>query len=449
MSTQGIRDFRPELHYTPKTGWINDPNGLIFAQGKYHLFAQYGPEPHWGDLHWSHAVSGDLLHWEHLSPALAPDEMGMMFSGSAILDQENASGLGEEGRPPILLFYTAHGDHEQQCLAYSLDGVNFTKYPGNPIIPNTEIQDFRDPKVFPNPIKGGWTMALAVGDHVEFYASSDLLHWEKTGDFGPQGNYSEGVWECPDLFPLEVEGKTLWVLLVSMGPNPVNHGARTQYFTGTFDGDTFRCDGRFTQAEFIDAGFDNYAGVTFANLDRQVLVGWAANPVYAGNLPTGEFCCQHTLPRELSLVNTETGGIRLAQKPAAQAFGPGVPGSALPGEVFQLTVTGKGACTVTLSNEDGEAFRFGVDEANRAFADRTQAGAQDFDGEFAADWSSRTAEPRFYQGEWTMELVFDHSVCELFVDNGTRTFTQLVYPNKPYTHVEAGAGAEVLVHGLK
>ena len=251
MSTKAPRDFRPALHYTPKKGWINDPNGLVYARGKYHLFAQYGPEPHWGDIHWSHAESPDLLHWRDLPNAIAPDGLGMAFSGSAVYDEENVSGLGTPDNPPIIAMYTSHGEQEQQSIAYSLDGESFIKYPGNPVIHNTEKPDFRDPKVFKNP-KGGWTVVLAAGDHVEFYGSEDLLHWQKTGSFGPDGNYSKGVWECPDLFPLALGGREVWVLLVSMGACPENLGSRTQYFLGNFDGETFTCDGSFNKPEFID-----------------------------------------------------------------------------------------------------------------------------------------------------------------------------------------------------
>ena len=276
MSTKALRNFRPDLHYTPKSGWINDPNGLVYAGGKYHLFAQYGPEPQWGDIHWSHAVSSDLIHWQDLPLALAPDSLGMVFSGSAVYDNGNTSGLGTGGRAPIVAMYTSHGCHEQQSLAVSQDGVSFTKYPGNPVIPNREKPDFRDPKVLRNP-GGGWTVVLAAGDHVEFYASKDLISWRQTGSFGPGGNLSKGVWECPDLFPLTLGGREVWVLIVSMGACPENLGSRTQYFLGNFDGETFTSDGSFTKPEFIDSGFDNYAGVTFFGTEERILVGWAAN----------------------------------------------------------------------------------------------------------------------------------------------------------------------------
>lgn len=442
MSTNGPRDLRPALHYAPPKGWINDPNGLVCAGGKYHLFAQYGPEPHWGDLHWSHAVSDDLLHWHDLPHALGPDGLGMVFSGSAVYDEKNTSGLGGRSGPPIVAVYTSHGEHEQQSIAYSTDGVSFTKYPGNPVIPNSEKKDFRDPKVFRNP-RGGWSLVLAAGDHVEFYASDDLIHWRQTGAFGPHGNYSAGVWECPDLFPLDMNGREVWVLIVSMGPCPENLGSRTQYFLGNFDGDTFTCDGSFHKPEFIDSGFDNYAGVTYFGTEERILVGWAANWVYANDLPTGEFCGQMTLPRVLSLADTELGGVRLAGAPVSdRLFGEPQPtDGTLPGEVFKLTVSGEGSGEVELSNAGGEAFKFGVDGSGNIFVDRSRAGLRDFNPDFAKPEYGRISAPRLFTGPWTLELTFDRSVCELFADQGTRAFTQLVYPSEPYSAVSVRGSA--------
>ncbi|MDD6032362.1 MAG: glycoside hydrolase family 32 protein [Oscillospiraceae bacterium] len=458
MSTKGIRDFRPELHFSPKTGWTNDPNGLVYENGRYHLFYQHNPDDTvWGPMHWGHASSADLLHWEHHPIVMAPDELGMIFSGSAVCDIENTAGFGKDGKTPIVAMFTHHhhtetgDDYEQQSIAYSLDdGMTFTMYEGNPVIPS-RMRDFRDPKVFRNEQKGCWGMVLAAGDRVHFYASKDLKSWEKTGEFGPEGNYSEGVWECPDLFPLEVSGETRWVLMVSMGPNEANHGGRVQYFIGAFDGDTFTPDGRFTAPEFIDSGFDNYAAVTYYNTDERILVGWGDNPVYAGDTPTNEFCCVMTAPRVLSLVDTPLGGVRLAGRPVTDnAFDEGTPSDGtLPGEVFKLTVTGEGPCTVTLSNEAGQQFTFGVNEANEAFIDRSKAGARDFNPLFGSDWYSVITAPRFYEGGWKLELTFDHSAAELFLDNGTRVFSQVLFPDAPFTSVSADHAAEIRVHVLK
>lgn len=437
MNTNGARDFRPQIHFTPKAGWINDPNGLVCVDGVYHLFAQYFPETHWGPMHWYHAKSRDLVHWEHLPIALAPDELGLIFSGSAVYDANNSSGFGSAENPPIVAMFTHHGKYEQQSLAWSTDGVNFTKFEGNPVIPNTELRNFRDPKVFENPIRGGWSVILAAGDRAMFFASNDLKNWTKTGEFGPEGNLSEGVWECPDIFPLEIDGKRKWILVVSMGGNKTNHGARTQYFIGDFDGDKFVCDMPFSRVEFIDDGFDNYAGVTFHNSPERILIGWAANWVYANTLPAGDFRCQMTLARKMSLVHTPLGGVRLAQKPVLPDF---APSDNIDGELFKLTVRGEGAATVRITNGD-EWFDFGVNDKNEVFVDRSHAGMRDFNADFADDWYSKISNPRFFEGSWELDLIFDHSVTELYCDGGTRVMTQLVYPTKPYDRVEVIDGS--------
>lgn len=437
MSTKGARNYRPEIHFTPKTGWINDPNGLVCVNGMYHLFAQYFTEPHWGPMHWYHAKSRDLIHWEHLPIALEPDELGFIFSGSAVYDSRNTSGFGSAENPPIVAMYTSHGEHEQQSIAWSTDGVNFTKYEGNPVIPNTELRDFRDPKVFANPIRGGWSVVLSVGDRAMFYASNDLKNWTKTGEFGPEGNRSEGVWECADLFPLVIGGVEKWVLFVSMGANRANHGARTQYFIGKFDGDKFICDAPFEQAEFVDSGLDNYAAVTYSGAPDRTLIGWAANWVYANDLPTDDFCCQMTLARKLSLVNTPLGGVRLAQQPVLPDF---KPADRIDSELFKLTVSGEGAATVRLTN-GGEWFDFGVNDKNELFFDRSHAGEKDFNADFADDWYSKISAPRFFGGAWTIDLIFDHSIAELYCDGGTRAMANLVYPTKPYDRAEVVSGA--------
>lgn len=453
MSTKGIRDFRPVLHFTPEKNWNNDPNGLVYENGRYHLFYQHNPEePVWGPMHWGHAVSADLIHWEHLPIALYPDQLGTIFSGSAVYDAENTSGFGKDGKAPIVAMFTQHGEREQQSIAWSLDGIHFEKYPGNPVLKNNTLPDFRDPKIFRNPVKNCWGAVVSAGDRVHFYASRDLKHWEKTGEFGPEGNHSQGVWECPDLFPLEHDGKTVWVLLVSMGGNEENHGARIQYFLGDFDGEAFRCDGRFDKPEFLDSGLDNYAGVTYDNTAQRIFIGWGLNPVYADKTPTGEFCGLMTLPRRLSLEDTPKGGLRLAGVPLVQdVFGEKIPwnGGELPGEVFLLTVTGEGPCTVALKNSLGQKFCFGVNEQNQAFVDRSEAGARDFSEAFASEWYSQISASRFYDGPWKLELVFDRSACELFLDHGTRYFSQVLYPDTPYTEMEISGNGTAVLQRLK
>lgn len=444
MSTDAIRDFRPALHFSPKRGWVNDPNGLVFIDGQWHLFAQHNPvAPVWGPMHWAHAVSGDLLHWEHLPIALAPDQLGMIFSGSAVLDTQNSSGFAIGQRPPLVAMYTSHGECEEQSIAYSEDYVNFTKYPGNPVIPNPGLQDFRDPKLFPRP-RGGWGMVLAAGDRVHFYASQDLIHWEKTGEFGPEGNFSQGVWECPDLFPLHApDGGEKWVLLVSNGPNEENRGGRTQYFLGRYDGERFQSDSSFSAPEFLDQGLDLYAAVTYANAPRRILLGWQANPVYAHFLPTGDYCCNFSLPRELRLEETAFG-LRLAALPILPEAGGECPAGSLSSECFVLRASGHGPGEIRLENSSGRVLALGVDEENRVYLDRSRAGSADFSPVFASQGFQRMEASRLARGDWELCLVLDHCAAELFADGGTRAFSTLVFPEEPYSRVQAVGGVSGL-----
>lgn len=442
MSTEGVRNFRPEIHFTPERGWTNDPNGLVYENGNYHLFAQYYPEPFWGPMHWCHAISRDLIHWKHLPVAMAPDDLGFIFSGSAVYDKDNSSGFGTAERPAIVAMYTSHGEKEQQSISYSTDYVNFAKYRGNPVIPNNELPNFRDPKVFRNP-NGGWSAVLAAGDRVFFYASDNLREWRKTGEFGPEGNRFTGVWECPDLFPVSIDGKDKWVLLVSMGNRKeVNNGChRTQYFLGQFDGLTFTCDTPRKEPDFLDQGFDNYAGVTYDNAPKRTLISWAADSIYARNLPTGEFCGYMTIPRNIGLVQTRKGGLRLAAYPAVWPFREEkFSESTLPGELFGIRARGSGAATIRLENRQGQHFDFGVDPKGSFFVDRSEAGTGSFDENFASEAYSKRTVPRYYDGEWEIELCFDHSICELYADHSTRVFTLLMYPDSPYTHVNVTDG---------
>ena len=456
MNNHENRDFRPAFHYTPPFGWTNDPNGLTYEDGTWHLFAQHYPnETHWGPMHWRHAISDDLLHWKDVGIALYPDDqLGWIFSGSAVIDHGNTSGLGRE-RDPMVLIYTHHGAFEQQSIAWSEDRVNFTPYAGNPVIPNAEKKNFRDPKVFRNPVLGGWTMAVAAGDCVEFYASPDLIHWRVTGSFGKLENRMGGIFECPDLFPLTApDGETVWVLTASVAlPNPFG-GSRMVYFLGEFDGETFRETLPSPQPKLIDFGYDNYAAVTFANADRPLMVGWGSVPAYAMDLPTGEFRGLMTFARELSLVQTDVGP-RLAAKPVVPAFNlepvpaevppadlsktqmlfPYLPKAVgtLPGEVFHVRVEAPAGFRLTLSNDDGEALHVTLSSDQRLVVDRTAAGRKGFSALFDSGLYAVTAAPRLVSGPMTLDLYFDRMIAEIFADGGTLANATAVFPEKPYT----------------
>ena len=300
--------YRPQFHYSPPSGWLNDPNGLVYYEGEYHLFYQYHPHSTvWGPMHWGHAVSPDLIHWETLPIALYPDDLGTMFSGCVVVDADNTSGLVPGGGLVALFSY-----HTQaQGAAYSTDrGRTWTKYEGNPIIPALR-KDFRDPKVLW--YAGQWVMVLSAGESVMFLKSPDLLHWEVTGEFN--GGYEIGVWEVPDLFPLTIEGVTKWVLIISVNPTAPAGGSGTRYCIGRFDGRTF-IDEYPDQLLWFDWGADDYAGTTFYNAPdgRCQFIAWMNNWAYAELIPTSVWRGATTIPRELRLVNTEAG-VRLAQFP--------------------------------------------------------------------------------------------------------------------------------------
>lgn len=453
MSTKGSRNYRPNIHFTPPVMWTNDPNGMVYVNGIYHLFYQHYPEaPNWGPMHWGHAVSRDLLHWKHMPMALYPDELGMIFSGSCVYDRENTSGYGTKEKPPIVAVYTNHGRHglEQQSIAYSTDGMHFEKSYQNPVIPNPGISDFRDPKAFYNPVKNCWSLVLAAGDRVHFYKSEDLKRWEKTGEFGPEGNLASGVWECPDLFQVEAEdGRKLWVLIVSMTTTTEDGRCRTQYFLGDFDGDKFILQQKEEESLWMDFGFDNYAGVTFQNLEEPLFLGWAMNWGYANETPTGEYCGQMTLARSLRAVKTEKG-YRLAasfaglEKYQHSAY-PVNHMQRLCTDTFGMKVTG--TKKITLSNALGQKLVIQVTE-DEVFVDRTHAGEHSFHEQFRMPQYCSVRIPRMKQ-DGKMELIFDVSVLEVLADDGLIPVSMVVYPEAPYDQVSLEGSGNVEIYEIR
>ena len=453
MSTKGSRNYRPNIHFTPPVMWTNDPNGMVYVNGIYHLFYQHYPEaPNWGPMHWGHAVSRDLLHWKHMPMALYPDELGMIFSGSCVYDRENTSGYGMKEKPPIVAVYTNHGRHglEQQSIAYSTDGIHFEKSYQNPVIPNPGISDFRDPKAFYNPVKNCWSLVLAAGDRVHFYKSEDLKRWEKTGEFGPEGNLASGVWECPDLFQVEAEdGRKLWVLIVSMTTTTEDGRCRTQYFLGDFDGDKFILQQKEEEPLWMDFGFDNYAGVTFQNLEEPLFLGWAMNWGYANETPTGEYCGQMTLARSLRAVKTEKG-YRLAasfaglEKYQHSAY-PVNHMQRLCMDTFGMKVTG--TKKITLSNALGQKLVIQVTE-DEIFVDRTHAGEHSFHEQFQMPQYCSVRIPRMKQ-DGKMELIFDVSVLEVLADDGLIPVSMVAYPEAPYDQVLLEGSGNVEIYEIR
>ena len=446
------RHFRPRWHYTPPAGWINDPNGLCMVGETYHLFAQHHPDgTDWGPMHWAHATSRDLLHWQHQPIALAPDEYGMAFSGGAVLDKADTSGFAGPGADPALvLMYCQSGRVQQQGIAWSTDYTHFQPYDKNPVIPNGGLRDFRDPKPFWNPMLKCWGCVVASGDHIDFYRSDDLKRWHWTNAFGPAGNLP-GVWECPDFFALpSPDGQLKWVLVVSMGRAKEDGGSCTQYFLGSFDGTAFFADPT-GETRLVDPGFDNYAAITFENAPERIQIGWASNWTYAGLTPTGSYRGAMTLPRILSLRQTPSG-LRLAAqpcqaldlllKPAARLeAGEKDRSLSLTTESFGIRLTGKGPVSVSLANDAGERLCFGLTDPDTFFLDRSQASLLRFSDWYDRPLFQQLRVPRRVSGPYDMTFYFDVSICDWFADAGLLAVTSAVYPASPYTRLEVDGDA--------
>lgn len=420
-------DYRPQWHFSPLEGWINDPNGLVFVDGMWHVFAQYAPDAvQAGPKHWLHATSRDLIHFEEHGIAVPVDDrLGEAFSGSAAV----APGFLGLNNPMVLMF-THHGRSEQQSLYYAEDHRHFVPYTGNPVITNTALKDFRDPKLLRNPVLGGWTAVIAAGDHAAFYHSNDLIRWEKTGEFG---NHAAlwGVYECPDVFPLPgPDGKMLWLLAASMSRPTEQGGSRTQYVLGEFDGRTFR-ETVPSDGPLVDQGFDSYAGVTFFGAKKPTMMAWASNWSYAGRQPTGAWRGQLGFARELSLLRTKEGP-RLASAPVVVPDVPVQPAAhsgriPLPWQHGRVRVTARGPFDLTLSNAAGDAFHTGLN-ADGYYLDRSRMQNAALYG----DLFLKAAAPRLADGQVTLDLYLDACVCEVYADHGLYAATTLLYPKVPF-----------------
>ncbi len=468
MNTRAQYDepHRPQLHFSPPANWMNDPNGMVYHNGEYHLFYQYYPnDTVWGPMHWGHAISRDLIHWQNLPIALKPDNLGYVFSGSAVVDKQNSSGLGTKNNPPLVAMFTYHlmegekagrKDFQYQGIAYSGDnGRTWTKYKKNPVIPNTEnIKDFRDTKVFWHDATQKWVVVLAAGNHVRFYTSSDLKNWKIESEFGKNDGSHGGVWECPDLFPLKINGKTKWVLLLSINPGGINGGSATQYFIGNFDGKTFINDNSADTTLWFDYGRDNYAGVTWSNApkNRRIFLGWMSNWDYAQKVPTEKWRSAMTLPRELSLRQTENG-IRLIQglvKETEQLRDKqflGIKNFAVEKELkvgegksalvemeleVNLAKTSATDFGVELTNTKSEVFKIGYDVASKKFyTDRTKAGKKDFSDAFGK--TRHYADRSNTNNRLQLHLIFDAASVEMFADNGEIAMTDIFFPSDDFT----------------
>lgn len=460
--------YRPHYHFSPRYGWTNDPNGMVYHNGEYHLYYQHNPYGStWGNMHWGHTVSKDLLKWEHLPDAIFPDSLGTIFSGSAVIDKGNTTGFGKDA---LVAIYTSAGKIQTQSIAHSSDnGRTFIKYDGNPVLSDLKYPDFRDPKVFWHSQSGKWIMSLATTQTITFYGSKDLKQWERLSEFGEGIGNHKGVWECPDLFPLSYNGQTKWVLLVSINPGGPNGGSATQYFIGNFDGKTFRPDD-LPYPLWIDYGRDNYAGVTWDNVPdgRRIFIGWMSNWDYANQVPTLNFRNAMTIPRELGL-SSNGEHIVLTSVPIRESLNLRADTKDIADMVVDKAYTvdkfldnGNGAYEIEmviipgeassfgfkLMNRTGEELKFVFDVSNKELSvDRSKSGLTGFSEQFAP---KPIISPLAKDTSYKIRLMIDKASAELFVNDGELVQTNIVFPEEPYNSLEfSSADNNINVRNLK
>ncbi|MCA0755990.1 glycoside hydrolase family 32 protein [Paenibacillus sp. N4] len=473
--------LRPQFHFTPASNWLNDPNGMVYYDGEYHLFYQHHPDSSvWGPMHWGHAVSTDLVHWEHFPIALYPDHNGTIFSGSAVVDWNDTSGFFD-GKAGLVAIYTqtetipgSDLSKQRQSIAYSKDnGRTWIPYEGNPVLADERFADFRDPKVFWHRESEQWIMVLAAGDRLFLYRSPDLKAWTFASEFGAQDGSHDGVWECPDLFELPVEGgegASKWVMIVSIGDDPAcPEGSRTQYFTGEFDGFAFTNDNPADTVLWLDHGRDNYAGVSWSDApgleSERLFIGWMNNWKYANLIPTSGWRGAMTLARKLTLRQAPEG-VRLVQKPVESLSQLRLAGSEwqnerIGPEASLLCGAGSGLLELEADFEPGTASEFGIKllaggketvigydtAAGELFIDRSDSGIIDFQAEFGC---RHAAQLPAKDGRIKLQLWLDRSSVEVFADEGGVVMTDQLFPHESWDGIELyAAGGEALLRSLR
>jgi fructan beta-fructosidase len=471
--------WRPQYHFTPAKNFMNDPNGMVFYQGEYHLFYQYNPQGQvWGHMSWGHAVSSDMVHWQQLGVAIPEDANFMIYSGSAVVDWNNSSGLCKNPDPAdhsclIAIYAAQYRDRERQHIAYSNDrGRTWTNYAGNPVI-DVQAEDFRDPKVFWYEPQKKWVMVAVLADHRKalFFESTDLKKWTKLSEFGPAGD-DAGQWECPDLLELPVEGtkETRWVLIINRNPGAPAGGTGTRYLIGNFDGT------QFTEAEsagkklWADYGKDFYATNSFNNMpkgdERRIWMGWTSNWLYAKDEPTVLWRGAQSIPRTLT-IRKVGGEFRMVQAPVKEL-------ESLRGELFHLKDTSVGytnsklakrfpkvdACEIEAELEPGNATEIGfhvrkgngaetvvgiVPATNSIFVDRTESGEKKFSRDFSGRFSTGLDNTQRVK----LRIFVDRSSVEVFANDGEKVLTNRIYPPPASTGLEVysigGAGKVVSI----
>jgi len=465
FDTVNREKWRPIYHHTPAYGWMNDPNGLFYKDGLYHLYYQWNPYgSQWENMHWGHSVSRDLVHWENKGMALAPDALGTIFSGCAVVDHENTAGFGKGA---VVAFYTSAGESQTQSMAYSKDnGASFVKYDGNPVV-TADVPDFRDPHVFWHQETARWVMLLAAGQEMRIYSSSNLKDWQYESAFGEGWGNHDGVWECPDLIKLPVRGtnKEKWMLICNINPGGPFGGNATQYFIGQFDGHRFTCEDQPDETKWMDYGKDHYAAITFDNAPdgRHILMAWMSNWQYANLVPTLQYRSANAVPCDIDLFE-HAGKTYVGRTPAQELL-------ALRGRrllkrsaaarrtfdaekgAYELLVninpSAAGQTRLSLQNEKGERVVLTYDMAAATLSvDRTLSGETDFSDAFKA---VTTAPVR---GQISgLRIFVDKSSVEVFDADGRLSLTHLVFPTQPYNTLllqnSRGNEADVEVYELR
>ena len=497
FDTSNTDYYRPIYHHTPLYGWMNDPNGMVYKDGEYHLYFQYNPYgSKWGNMHWGHSVSTDLVHWNHLKPAIARDTLGHIFSGSTVVDKDNTAGYGANAM--IALYTSASDEHGQiQCMAYSTDdGRTYTKYEKNPVLtPFDGLKDFRDPKVFWYEPDKKWVMIVSADKEMRFYTSQNLKDWEYMSAFGKGYGAQPNQFECPDFIQLPVDGnknKMKWVMLVNINPGCMFGGSATEYFVGDFDGKTFTCDTKPEVAKWLDYGKDHYAAVCISNTGERIIsIPWMSNWQYANVTPIRQYRGANGLPRELSLY-TKDGQVYVAAnvvkevealRKDTRSFDPiAVKGEYKLDEIvpqtdgayeleMDITPNASGVAGFDLMNAKGEIAKIYLDMKSRKLVmDRTASGLVAF-GDKSEPHAKETDDHRktmsinyqndFALGTWAplslcegktyhLNVFVDKCSVEIFVDSGRIVMTNLVFPTEPYNTLRFYTeGGEAQVSNLK
>ena len=424
FDTTNRERFRPVYHHTPLYGWMNDPNGMFYKDGVWHLYYQWNPYgSQWENMHWGHSTSTDLIHWEHQPMALEPDWLGSIFSGSCVTK-------GDE----VVAFYTSAGHHQTQSMAVSRDGGRtFKKFSGNPVLTTSDVPDFRDPRPFWNEDIHAWNLILAAGQEMRIYSSKNLEDWKYESSFGKEYGNHGGVWECPDLFKINDK----WVLLCNINPGGPFGGSATQYFVGQFDGHKFTCESMPKVTKWLDYGKDHYATVSFYNApeNRRVVLAWMSNWQYANQVPTKQYRSSNSIPRDLGLFTCREETY-VSVRPSKEMLAARGAKVKKPTEACELVVDLKGQSEIVLSNSKGEQVVMTYDGQKQVFTmDRSQSG----DTSFSEAFPCTTVAPT-YGVVRQVRIFIDRCSIEVFDTDGKMAMTNLVFPSEPYSMLKVKGG---------